>query len=368
MVADHLDRAAQDLLDVAQELAFLRGAERERLARLAGPAGAADAVDVGLRLVRDVEVDDVGDVVDVEPARRDVAGDQDSHLPAAELVERARALVLRLVAVDGQRGDPVALEALAQAVGAVLGAREDQDPRHRRIGEQVGQELRLVVAPDHVDLLAHGLGGRRRRRHRDPDRIDHEPLRQLGDLARHGGGEEQRLPLHRHGADDPLHVRQEAHVEHAVRLVEDEDGDRVEPDVSLLEQVEEASRGRDQDIDAAPERRDLLLLAHAAEDDRAGQGHVAAVVPAVLADLRGELAGGRDDEGARGARPRLAGQGLEQGQREGRRLAGPGLGAADEVPAGEHRRDGLHLDGGRGLVTLLLDGPEEGLGQAELAE
>ena len=52
-------------------------------------------------------------------------------------------------------------------------------------------------------------------------------------------------------------------------------------------------------------------------------------------------------------------QGLQDGQREGRRLAGAGLGRSQQVTPLENQRDGLRLDGRRLGVALLADGAEE---------
>ena len=51
------------------------------------------------------------------------------------------------------------------------------------------------------------------------------PRREPPGLAVEGRGEEQRLAVARAGGDDPVDGRAEAHVEHAVGLVEDEDLD-----------------------------------------------------------------------------------------------------------------------------------------------
>ena len=66
-----------------------------------------------------------------------------------------------------------------------------------------------------------------------------------------------------------------------------------------------------------------------------------------LVDLRGQLPGRGQDEGARGA-PRLAEQPVEDGQDEGGGLAAARHGAAEHVAALHDGRDGLVLDG-RGL-------------------
>ena len=50
--------------------------------------------------VRDVEIHDVSEVGNVDATRRDVGGDEHAVLTALEVLERARALRLRTIAVD----------------------------------------------------------------------------------------------------------------------------------------------------------------------------------------------------------------------------------------------------------------------------
>ena len=66
--------------------------------------------------------------------------------------------------------------------------------------------------------------------------------------------EEQRLALLGDGGDDAADVVNEAHVEHAIRLVEDEVGDAFEARVALLHEIEEAPRSRHEDIVATARR------------------------------------------------------------------------------------------------------------------
>ena len=58
-------------------------------AALAGAAGAADPVHVVVGVVRDVEIEDVADVRNIEPARGDVGGDQELDVALAELSSAA---------------------------------------------------------------------------------------------------------------------------------------------------------------------------------------------------------------------------------------------------------------------------------------
>ena len=68
-----------------------------------GAAGAADAVHIGVAVLRGVEVDDVGDARDVDPAGGDVGGDQRIDLTGVEAGQRPFALALAFVAVHRQR-------------------------------------------------------------------------------------------------------------------------------------------------------------------------------------------------------------------------------------------------------------------------
>ncbi len=183
-------------------------------------------------------------------------------------------------------------------------------------------------------------------------------LRELRDRRRHRRREEQRLAPRGKVLEDAADVGQEAHVEHPVRLVEDEDLEAGELRVREAEVVEEAPGRRDDHVDAAPER--VLLRAHAdaAEDGRAGHRRVDGELLQVLVDLRGELARGREDQRARRA-ARLGHEAVEDREDERGRLAAARHRAGEEVAAGHRGRDGVALDGRGTGEAHLLDAAEE---------
>ncbi len=166
----------------------------------------------------------------------------------------------------------------------------------------------------------------------------------------------------------------EAHVEHPVGLVEDEDLDVREVERALAVVVEQAPGGGHEDVDAAAQLVDLRLHADAAEHHHAGELGVLAVDAHAFLDLRGELARRRQDQGpdrqlaASVANGRLRHQAVQQRQHEAGGLAGAGLGAAHDVAAGEHGGDGLGLDRGGGGVARFVNGTQQGLGEAESIE
>ena len=139
--------------------------------------------------------------------------------------------------------------------------------------------------------------------------------------------------------DDPLDVGQEAHVEHAVRLVEDEDLDLAEVRDLLADEVEQPARRRDEDLDAGAQGLDLRVHRHAAVDDGRAQRHGPPVRAHALVDLHRELARGDEDQGPdrmagrREGRVRVRPEAIEDRQREGGRLAGARLRRGEDVAA-----------------------------------
>jgi hypothetical protein len=111
-----------------------------------------------------------------------------------------------------------------------------------------------------------------------------------------GRREEERLALAGHLPDDPVDGGLEAHVEHPVGLIEDEDPDLLQGDVAALHQVLEAARGGNDDVRLAG----ALYLsgeADAAVDGRYPERPHVGERADVLDDLLGELAGWGEDEG-----------------------------------------------------------------------
>ena len=147
--------------------------------------------------VRQVVVDDVRQRFDIEPARRDVGGDEHADLSLLEFGKRALALILTLVAMDRVGVDAVARELLREAVGAVLGAAEHQHLFPVIGFHQVREQFAFAGAIDRMRDLRDELGRRIAPRDLDGHRLMHERRRELADFLREGRREQQVLPLRR---------------------------------------------------------------------------------------------------------------------------------------------------------------------------
>jgi len=303
-------------------------------------------VDVGLGNVRYVVVEDVADVLHVYAACREVGGDQHPDTAGLEIVQRLLARGLRLVPVNCLRAYASAAQQLGQLVCPVLRAREHERPADLPGPEYVHQHGGLLLDIDRHHLLVYQFDDRLVRRDVDAHRVqDHAPC-QIDYLRRHCGRKEHRLPVPREKSEYSPDVRYEAHVQHAVGLVQHENLHVLQLDMALPDEVEQPARGRDQYIHAAVQALHLGILADAAVDDRRIDVQIFAVHYQVLVDLLGEFSrrshDQRPDVSALAPAPVLC-KALDYGQRESGGLPGPCLGAAEQVAACEQGRYGLHL-------------------------
>ena len=177
--------------------------------------------------------------------------------------------------------------------------------------------------------------------------------------------EEQRLAIARGAGDDPVDRRLEAHVEHPVGLVDDQDPYVLEAQRPALEQILEPARRGDHDVGPARELG-LLLEPDPAVDRGDREPPDPSDVAKLIDDLAGELAGRREHQ-----RGRLAAAGLEQvGDRhaEGQGLARAGRGLNQDVAPGEDVGDDQLLDCEWRDDAALLEGVRNRTRNAEIGE
>ena len=160
------------------------------------------------------------------------------------------------------------------------------------------QQVALAVGVDRVHAVGDGLGNRVAARDLDQLRVLQHGVGELLDLFREGGREQQALAfLRQHGQDAP-DVGDEAHVEHAVGFVEDDELDLAEVDALLLHVVEQAAGRGDDDLAAFAQFGGLRLDVDAAIDADRAQRQVLAVGDDALVHLHRQFARRRQDQAA----------------------------------------------------------------------
>ncbi len=315
-----------------------------------------------------VHVDDQVEVVHVDAAGRDVRRDERGDLPGLELVQRPVALRLRAPAVQGGRPHTAGEQPLGETVGGALGVHEHDHPALAG-GDLRGDGLLVGLVQDVEHVVLHrgdGAGGRVDGVH---DRVGEEHLHEPVDVLVQGRGEQHPLAVRLDLLEQRDDLRHEAHVGHLVGLVEDRDGDLVQAAVAALDEVLEPAGGGDEDLCAAPQGGGLLGDRHAADDGGEPKVHGGRVRGERVGDLLGQLTGGDEDHGERGARLGAAARGTGQhGQPEGEGLAGAGAAPAEDVAAGQRVRQGRALDR-EGLGDALRgEGLQQRGGHVEVGE
>ena len=225
-----------------------------------------------------------------------------------------------------------------------------------------------------VGALGDGVRGFVAARDFDQLRLVQQLVGEALDLVGKRRREQQVLALcrHRQQRHDPLDVRDEAHVQHAVGLVQHEDLDLAQVDALVFDVVQQAARRGDQDLDAGADDGQLLLDVDAAEHAGGPQSGVLAVFLDRFLDLDRQFPRRRQDQrahgvaGGGGAGVGVLLQPLQDRQRKAGGLAGAGLRATHHVEARQDDGDGLGLDGrGRGVAGF-GHGPQNFRAETEL--
>src|SRR5262245_6904967 len=117
---------ANQTFDGTDGLAVDRRDNRDRRTASSGPARAADAMNVIVRVVRHVEIENVAHLGNVETACGDVRGNEQFHLTAAKLVKSRHACGLVHVPVQGNRVELVAQQRAMKLCDLALAIVEDE--------------------------------------------------------------------------------------------------------------------------------------------------------------------------------------------------------------------------------------------------
>ena len=185
-----------------------------------------------------VEVENTFNSINVDTSGGHIGGDENVDFAGAECAQRLFTRSLPEITMYRSHGEAPLGEIVGDLLRLPLRARED----HRQAAvfrlQNACQQLHLVHRVSAPDVLFDRIDGCAvisgvDRSH--VGRLVHVATRESDDLARHGGGEQHRLPVGGNECDDSLDVRKEPHVEHLVRLVEHE--------LAHVRQIEVASTG-----------------------------------------------------------------------------------------------------------------------------
>ena len=358
------------LFDRRHRFVIERGDDRDRGAGAPGTAGAADPMNVIVGMMRHVEIEDMTGGGNVQTSRSDIGSHQQRNVALAELIECGGAGRLVHVAMQRADGKAVLLQRFVQQRHfAFAVAEDDRVLEVLGVAQEAPQRLALIVrlAADADLELCHARSCGRGPGDFDLLGIMQEGFGDTRDFRRHRRGEEQRLAGEGDQFADTLDIGDEAHIQHAVGFIDDQQFDAGEEETAALGMVEQPAGSCDQNVDAARQFGILIAKRYAADQKRDVEFLAGAVFVETLLHLRRELARRLQDQGARhsGAGAALFQHG-EHRQNKSSGLASTGLGDAENVPAGQNVGDRLFLNGGRDGVTGGRDRGEHLVGQTEM--
>lgn len=156
-----------EALDVLHVGDVARGDEVDRDSLAAETTRATNAVDVVLAVGGEVEVDDQGDLLDVDAAGQEIGGDEDAGGAGPEVAHDVLSLLHLHVAVGGGHGEVPLGHLLGEPVDLAPGVAVDDGLRDLEGVVQVaeGVELPLLLLDGDVELRK-ARGGKKEREKR----------------------------------------------------------------------------------------------------------------------------------------------------------------------------------------------------------
>ena len=152
-----------------------------------------------------------------------------------------------------------------------------------------------------------------------------------GDAGRHGCRKQGGLTFTRGLLEDGIQIVRESHIEHFIRLVQDDDLHVFELECVAPDMIQRPPGRGDYDIDAAFERVQLRRDGLPPINRQHRDAQFLAIASDGLGHLDCEFPRGHEDERGRMGAPCCLRNALEQGQRKGGGFSGPRSGLPQQV-------------------------------------
>ena len=366
MTASHIQLRLDVALNRAQQMPLGSLAIRNRDALKPSTRRAPNTMHIIFRRHRQIVIHHMRHARNVNPAPGQIGGHQHARHTGAETLQRRLPCTLAHIAMHRLGIHAVMAKMFGNLIGAALGTRKHDRPRHRMIGQQITQQETLVASRSKEHAL---LDLRRRthfRRHTHHHRIMQEAARQSINLRHHRRREHRRLPALGNPRQNLPHIDDEPHLEHAVHFIEHQVRRAIQLELASRNQIQQTPRRANDDIRPGTHPPHLARTRHAAEHDGGAQTQTSAQHLRMFLDLHSQLTRRREDQGA-GMKPlhpiAILRQSMQQRQQESGRLASPRLGNAHQVPAFQQRGDRTKLDRRRRGITLRRHSRDNRAGQ-----
>lgn len=347
------------------------------MASIAGATRTTNSVDVIVNIAREIVVDDVSDVRDIETTGGNGRSDENRSTTIAEREQSLLTFTLGTVAMYRSCREVGGEEEISEHVGVTLGLDEDQGKADLVAGvENVEKDGALVIFLHVLDVLGDILGCGSNPTDREEDVILQEVSSEKLDLPRERSTEHQSLtlccPRHVLSLDDTSDLGLETHIKHPIGLVKDEILDVRKTDLATFNEVDKTAGRRAEEIASPIDIPELHTDVCSTVDDSWTYPGPVREFPSLVVDLADKFTGRGEDKDSWISLSRVAarlvgrirtrsdGEGLrEDREEEASGLSGACLGASHQIGTLSDDGDGMTLDWGWGGVSGKLDVVEQ---------
>ena len=250
-----------ELLDLHDRIGIFFADEADGLTAGARPGGPADAVNVVFGVLGQIIVEHMTDRGNVQAAGGDIGGHQDPLFSLLELGQQLFPFFLGDIAGQGCAFDAVDEQCIGDIFRGMARVDEDEHPVGSDLFQLVDQQRQLFLVAWVVAGFHHLVRNHLVAVHLDFHRTVHVLEGQFHHAIGQGGGIEQVQPLvcSRHPAQQIPDVPDESEIKHPVRFIQYGYVRMLEGEQVLAVEVDQASRGADQDV-VVPREHVLLLF------------------------------------------------------------------------------------------------------------
>src|SRR3989344_5276281 len=268
----------------------------KRLPLLVAPPRPADAIHIIVVCLRDVVIDDMADIGDIQASRGHIGRHQNLGVIILEFAERSLALDVIFVAVNGFGFDAFSHKHSGQFFHSALGAAEHEHFAKLFFGQKIVQDVEFIFSfRDSYHILVHVFGSVAffdRNANRDMKKL----ADQFFNRRRKRRRKKQGLSFFRHARHNKSHFINESHIQHSVCFVQNNRVEFRKMNHLSVDKVFQSSRRADYKIILIAQFRNLPPDAHSSDYAHRIYFHAGGKVFQLAVYLNSQLASRGDNQ------------------------------------------------------------------------
>lgn len=260
-------------------------------------------MDVVINVSRQVIVDNVCDIGDIETTGSNGSGNEDGAASISEEFQGTLTFTLGTITVNGGGREVLVNEEIGERVRHALGLDKDEGQAAGMGVENIKEDRALVNIFDVFDALSNVLRGRTDTTDGKENVVLKEVPGEHLDIAGEGGREHQSLAVGNGGhiltLDNAANLRLETHVQHTISLVKNQVLDVAKGDATTLYEIDQSSGSSNKQIAATLNLTELRANIGTTVDDAGPNPGSVGEFSRLIINLRDQFSGRGKDQRSR---------------------------------------------------------------------